>query len=144
MKLLIPIDLEQTRPPETDGLFTYDEHTVLIRAQHFYRPQRSCGKVMFSQVCVKNSFHGEGGSIPACTGAYIPRADTPTQCMLGYIPLPSACWDTHPSTQCMLGYTPSYPVHAGVHTLLPSASWDTPTPTATAADGTHPTGMYSC
>ena len=23
-----------------------------------YRPQRSCGKVMFSQTCVKNSVHG--------------------------------------------------------------------------------------
>ena len=29
----------------------------------------SCGKVMFSQVCVKNSVHsGGGGCIPACTG----------------------------------------------------------------------------
>ena len=37
---------------------------------------------MFSQACVKNSVHGPGGCIPACTGA-----DTP---------LPSACWDTPP------------------------------------------------
>ena len=38
----------------------------------YYRPQRSCGKVMFSQACVKNSVHrGEG----VC---------------------PSACWDTLP------------------------------------------------
>ena len=27
----------------------------------YYRPQHSCGKVMFSQVCVKNSVHGGGG-----------------------------------------------------------------------------------
>ena len=30
----------------------------------------------------------------------------PAQCLLGYTPLPNACWDTPPSTQCMLGYTP--------------------------------------
>ena len=38
-------------------------------------------------------------------------------------PLTSTCWDTPPA-QCMLGYTPL--------------------PTATAADGTHPSGMHSC
>ena len=32
---------------------------------------------------------------------------------------------THPP-QCMLGYTPPCPVHAGIHTPLPSACWDTP------------------
>ena len=31
-----------------------------------------------------------------------------------------------PPTQCMLGYTPPpCPVHAGIHTPLPSACWDT-------------------
>ena len=49
----------------------------------------SCGEVMFSQACVKNSVHREGVS------------------------------------QHALGQTP-------------------PTPTATAADGAHPTGMLSC
>ena len=54
----------------------------------------------------------------------------------------SACWDTpgqtHPPDQCMLVYT------------VPSACWDTQCPLragidmATAADGTHPTGMHSC
>ena len=33
----------------------------------------------------------------------------------------------------MLGYTAPCPVHAGIH----------PPPAATAADGTHPTGMHS-
>ena len=50
----------------------------------YYRPQRSCGKIMFSQACVKNSVH---------------KGQTPP-------PLPSACWDTHTPAQCMLGYTP--------------------------------------
>ena len=69
--------------------------------------KRSCGKVIFSQACVKNSVHGAGGV-----------------CL-------SACWDTPP------GQTPSpppgtpCPVHAGIDM-------------ATAADGTHPTGMHSC
>ena len=38
-----------------------------------YRPQRTWGKVMFSQVCVKNSVHGGTGGV----------------CL-------SACWDTQP------------------------------------------------
>ena len=52
-----------------------------------------------------------------------------------------------PPAQCMLGYTPPCPVHAGIHTPLPSACWDTymcNPPAATAADVTHPTGMHSC
>ena len=31
----------------------------------FYRPQRSSGQVMYSQACVKNSVHGEGGLCPS-------------------------------------------------------------------------------
>ena len=30
---------------------------------YFYRPQRSSGKVIFSQACVKNSVHGEGACV---------------------------------------------------------------------------------
>ena len=58
----------------------------------YYRPQRSCGKVIFSQACVKNSVHKRRGV-----------------CL-------NACWDTHTPPwqmhtpwclpQCMLGYTP--------------------------------------
>ena len=62
-----------------------------------YRPQipptRSCGKVMFSQACVKNSIH---------RGHVHPPGQAPP-------------WQTPPSQQ-----------------------------TASAADGTHPTGMHSC
>ena len=58
-------------------------------------------------------------------GRHTPLArHPPAQCMLGYTPLPSACWDTHLSAQCMLGYMP----------IL----------VATAADGTHPAVMHSC
>ena len=36
------------------------------------------------------------------------------------------------------------PVHAGIHTPLPSACFDTPPSLATVADGTHPTRMHYC
>ena len=105
------------------------------RSGAFYRLQRSCGKVMFSQACVKNSVH-RGVCIPACT-----RAETPS---LGRHPPPEQTppcpvhAGIHTPTQCMLGYTNTPP--------LPSAFWDIPPlpPTATAGDGTHPTGMHSC
>ena len=92
-----------------------------------YRPQRSCGKVMFSQASVILSM-GEGCLAdipPGQTPDTHPWVNTPS----GKIPL-----GRHASpAQCMLGYTPPCPVHAGIHP-----------PTATAADGTHPTGMHSC
>ena len=85
-----------------------------------YRPQRSCGKVMFSQasvilftgVCVcdpvgRHSLPGQTPPAQTPTWADIPQTDTP--------------WLGHPP-------------------------WaDTPSPeTATAAGGMHPTGMHSC
>ena len=58
----------------------------------YYRPQRSCGKVMFLHLSVILFCHTPPGRHP------------PAQCMLGYtpctvhagihIPLQSACWDT--------------------------------------------------
>ena len=44
-------------------------------------------------------------------------------------------WQTPPKRQ-----TPP----SRADTPLPSTCWDTPPSTATAADGTHPTGMHSC
>ena len=38
------------------------KNSIIGCVPNFYRPQRSCGKVMFSQACVKNSVHG-GGSL---------------------------------------------------------------------------------
>ena len=61
-------------------------------------PKRSCGKVMFSQACVKNSVHR----------------------------------GVHPLGRQPPGQTPPL----GRHPL--------PRQTATAANGTHPTGMHSC
>ena len=36
---------------------------------YFYRPQRSWGKVIFSEACVNNSVH-RGGSMRGCTGGF--------------------------------------------------------------------------
>ena len=90
----------------------------ILKVACCYRPQHSCGKVMFLHLSVSHSVHRGmyprmhwgrhplGRHIPVCTGADIP--------LLGrHIP---AC--------------------TGVDTPPP--------PTATAEDGTHPTGMHSC
>ena len=41
---------------------------------YFYRPQRSCVKVIFSEACVKNSVRGGGG----CWPQYMLEYTTPT------------------------------------------------------------------
>ena len=45
-----------------------EEHSLLTD----YHPQRSCGKVIISQVCVKNSVH-RGVSAPACTSCHMTK-----------------------------------------------------------------------
>ena len=67
------------------------------------------------------------------------RGDLP-QCMLGYThtPCPVHAGIHTPIAQCMLGYTPyphPHPLSCSVHAGIDMA---------TAADGTHPTGMHSC
>ena len=55
------------------------ENTTIVI---YYHPQRSCGKVIFSQVCVKNSVRG-GVCLSVCwdtpPGQTPPYADTPMQ-----------------------------------------------------------------
>ena len=137
----------------------------------YYHPQSSCGKVVFTGIC--DSVHrGVCGRHPP--GQTPPRQTPPyAQCMPGYTPprqtpclgrhppgrhppclvhagihtpldrhppkadtpLPSACWDTHPPC----------PEHTGIHTPCQCMiGYFPPPPAATAADGTHPTGMHSC
>ena len=59
-----------------------------------------------------------------------PQADPldrhpPVQCMLGYTPLPSACWNAHTPYPVHAEIHTPCPVHAGIHTPLLSACWDT-------------------
>ena len=101
---------------------------VLERVKHymgsgyFYRPQRSCGKVIFSQACVSHSVHRDGVSASVHAGIHTPQAGTPPP-----------HWAGTPPGRCtpMGRYTP----------------WQVQPPfptTVTAADGKHPTGMLSC
>ena len=98
--------------------------------RHFYRPQCSCGKVMFLHVSVTLSTgggclsHNPLGRHRPLVGIHPRRADTP----IGR-------------------QTPRLP--PGRQTHLPPAGksprQNPPPPgTATAEDGTHPTGMHSC
>ena len=75
---------------------------------------------MFSQASV---ILLTGGCIPACTWAQIPRADTPTP------------WAETP---------PGRPPWADTPRQTPHPRQTPPSPSATAADGTHPTGMHPC
>ena len=79
---------------------------------------------MFSQACVKNSVHRGG----VCIKAHTPGQTTPRQTPAG----------RHPPGQTIPpGRHPPPPLGRhppGRHPLL----------AATAADGTHPTGMHSC
>ena len=86
-----------------------------------YRPQRSCGKVMFLHLSV---ILFTGGCLPQCMLRYthpwadILRVDTPCPVHAGI----------HTFTPC--------PVHSGIHIPLPSACWDTP-PLPSACWDTH-------
>ena len=99
---------------DTISVLSEYENTVnLTRQMHrpiictSYRPQRSCGKVMFSQASVI-LLTGEGISAQGvCVwqtppGKHPPWADTPllSACWDTHTPLPSACWDTPPGGHC--------------------------------------------
>ena len=85
-----------------------------IPRQIYYRPQRSCGKVIFSQAYVSHSVHGGGGCLPLVPEGCVCHTHT----SLSRHPPPQA--DTP-------GQTPPCPVHAGIHPQS-SACWDTHTP----------------
>ena len=105
-------------------------------ANSFYRPQRSWGKVMFSQACV---ILFTGGCLPQCMLGYHtpprsrhpPGADTPQS--------RHTAWSRHP---------PQEQTPPGEHT----PPEQTPPPPGAEhagrygqhAGGTHPTGMQSC
>ena len=101
---------------------------VIIFVKYFhYRPQRSCGKVIFSQACVKSSVHG-GRGVSASVDA-------------GIHPLGRHPPSKHPPRQTPLGRHPPLCRPPRQTSLLGRPP---PQQTATVADGTHPTGMHSC
>ena len=98
---------------------------VATISDHFYRPQRSLGKVIFSVACVKNSVHGGRGRVPVQVpppaGTPTPQAGTPP-----WAGTPPAGTPTHPLGQVH----PPGAVHAGRY--------------GQQAGGTHTTRMHSC
>ena len=97
-----------------------------FRVGNYYRPQTKLWKGYdFTPVC--HSVHRGGGGLPQCMLGYTPHwTDTPDQTPPSlWVDNPSLWADTPPS-----GQTPP--------------RRQTPQQTATAADGTHPTGIHSC
>ena len=111
----------------------------------------SCGKVIFSQACVIPSVHGEGGVYPSmqwgtgclprgclprggvCLGVCLPRGCLPWGGVFPGVCLP---WGVSAMGVCLpRGCLPRGDTTPGTNT---------PSETATAAGGTHPTEMHSC
>ena len=79
----IPLDQahhppDQAHPPRSRLRHTVYEwpvrillECILVLIFCYYRPQRSWGKVILSEPCVKNSVHG--GGLPHCMLGYTPR-----------------------------------------------------------------------
>ena len=105
----------------------------------YYRQQRSCGRVMFLHLSVSHSVH-RGAS-----GRHPPGRNHPPPCWV----------ENPPRAENSLGQTPPFwsdtPQAGTSWADMPPANtspWadprQTPSSMATAADGTHPTGMLSC
>ena len=115
-----------------------------------YRPQLSCEGYVFTGVCLSKGGRprevwGGDGCLSACWDTTPPGADTPQE----QTPPKSR----HPPEQTPPGQTPpkSRPPKSrhpqGRHppkSRHPPRADPPPPDTATAADGTHPTGMHAC
>ena len=130
-----------------DGYFSKSSHMINSTRRFFIARNSSCGKVMFSQACAKNSVHrGRGRSV--CQGC-LPRGCLPI--IMGLAQggcLPRVC--VHPWGVYTLldpeADTPPRP--RGWHP--PNQEADPPNPEANTpimtieVKGTQPTGMHSC
>ena len=96
--------------------YRYYVFTESNTSSTYYHPQRSCSKVIFSQASVSHFTRGEGRGVS--------DRHPPVHAGIHPPPIPVHV-GIHPHAQCMLVYSPLPPV-------------------ATAADGTHPTGMHPC
>ena len=105
--------------------------------------KQSCRKVMFSQACVKNSVYGRRCTLPLGRQAGTPSGRQPqAHTPLGGHPRWQTC--RHRPRQTHLGQTPRPPAKPPQEDTLGRHSPPRLHHTATAADGTHPTGMHSC
>ena len=108
----------------------------------YYRPQSSCGKVIFSQVSVL--FCSQGYVYPSMhlgrrsLGRHAPPGQTPHWADTPWADTP---WADTPWADTP-GQTPSPGRHNPGQTPPPRPPGQIPL-VATAADGTHPTGMHS-
>ena len=119
-----------------------------------YRPQRSCGKGMFSQASAILFTGGVPGVSVGGGGADtpLPGQTPPGQTPQGQTPLPGTHPKAHtPRAHTPLADTPGADIPRQTHhsetplEQTPQAHTPhSPQQTATAADGTHPTGMHSC
>ena len=131
--------------------FNKEKYPVSVIICIFTVRSSSCGKEMFSHACVILSKGGVHPARQTSPPGQIPPEQAPplgSHPPLSRRPLldrHSPPWvDTHPlpgrhpkGRHIPWADTPSLSRH--------SHSWpDAPPPTTTAADGTHPTGMYSC
>ena len=66
--------------------------SVIFAKISHYRPQRSCGKVIFSQASVSHSVHGGGGGVSQhALRQTLPGRHTPRQTPWAYTPLSRHC-----------------------------------------------------
>ena len=122
---------------------------IYLYRVYFYRQQRSCGKVMFLHLSVI-LFTGVCGRHPQAEtplGRH-PQADTPPrQTSHPQADTPPPRQTPHPPRQTSPGQTtPQQPPPPGRHSpgRHPPRQTSPPQEMATAADGSHPTGMHSC
>ena len=105
----------------------------------YYRPQRSCGKEMFSQACVKNSVHissgmhgGGGGGRGVCMAG----GQRGHVCVAGEEGVFVGGCMAGEGGMCGRGHVQWWGVHGGKACVAGE--------TAIAAGGMHSTGMRSC
>ena len=111
-----------------------DGDTCILKTQCFLpRANEVWGKVIFSEACVKNSVH-RGGLVPGVGGLVLGGGGSgPGGCLLPRGGLVLGGGGSGPGGTCSWGVWSRGGVPGG----------DSPG-TATAAGGTHPTGMHSC
>ena len=130
------------------GYVRYFSFLTILSTKFFITARkRSLRRLCFTRVC--NSVHSGGGAIPACIAGGIPAClaaglwGVSQHALQVSRPTQGGSWGG--SGQGVVSRpTPrevSRPTPRGVSI---SACTEADPPTATAADGTHPTGMHSC